>query len=138
MIVFENEKCQILLCLGYNFKLKAYFLVKNIPFFDLSAKNSEKIQNFLKYWHFWISVNDTFPKSEIFHQKLILTRWNCFKIVRKGLFFTFLVFSRDFRSPARQKLAFLIFKDNQGQNIWEKGKFPRKFWDHNRFGSALK
>ena len=123
-IVFENEKCQILLCWGPKSRLKANFPVKNIPFFDLEAKNLEKIQNCLKYWHFWISVNQTFSKSEIFHKKLILTQWKCFKMVQKGFFFKILGLSRNFGSPAEQKSAFLIFK----VIIFEKnGKFPQIF-----------
>ena len=126
MIVFENEKCQILLCWGSNFKLKVNFPVKNIPFFALQAKNSEKMQFFWKYWHFWISVYETFSKSEIFCKKLILARRKCFKMVQKGLFFKFLGFSRNLRPPAEQKSAILIFKDNQSHNIWEKREIPQE------------
>ena len=136
-IVSENKNCPISLCGGSNFKLKAYFHVQNIPFFDLTTKTSGKIHNFLKYCHFWISVNDTFAKSEIIYQKLILTQWKCLKMVRKGLFFKFLGFSRKLRPPAEQKSAFLIFKDNSGHNTWEKREIPSNFQNHKRFGSAV-
>ena len=126
MIVFENQNAKILLCWGSNFNLKAYFPVKNIPFFDLTAKIFLKIENFQKYWRFWISVNGTFSKSEIFHRKLILTHRKCFKMVRKGSFFEFLGFSRNFRPPAEQKSAFLIVKDNQSHNKWEKREIPQE------------
>ena len=125
-IVFQNEKCQILLCWGSNFKLKAYFPVRNIPFVVSEAKNSEKIQNFHRYLRFWISVYGTFSKSQIFHKKLGLTQWKCLKMVRKGLFFNFLVHSHNFGPPTEQKSAFLIFKDNQSHNISEKWEIPQE------------
>ena len=46
-------------------------------------------------------------------------------MVGKGLFFTFKGFSPNFRPPAEQKSAFLIFKDNQGQNTWHKREIHR-------------
>ena len=111
---------------GSNLELKAYFPVINIPFFDSEAKNSEKIQTFHRYLRFWISVYRTFSKSEKFHWKMILTQRKCLKMVQKGLFFEFLGHLRNFWPPAEQKSAFLIFKDNQSHNIWEKREIPQE------------
>ena len=129
-IVSESKKCQILLCGGSNFKPKANFPAKNIPFFDLITKNLEKIQNFQKYCHFWISINGTFSKTEIFHKKLILTQLKWSKMVQKGFFSKYFGFSNNFRPPAEQKSAFFIFKDNPRQNIWHKREIPTNFQNH--------
>ena len=100
-------------------------------------RHRKKFQNFWKYFHFWITVNQTFSKSEIFCKKLILTRWKCSKLVRKRFFSIFSALHVNL-DPPRSRIWHFSFSKTIIFKIYEtKGKFPQSFCNHKRIVTAL-